>query len=839
MAPDNSQAANSDKAPSKPSTPGTDRHFEPAKLVSRAAALSAACVLVVLTLFVVSVVGKQFWHLMIEPSLNKASETGQIIIESPDVYTRERLVNDRLRQVRWLEEQLELTEIDPNQALSRRDFNAIVYAEDRYRDRRLDIAGTLQSNHSPSPPPEDSAEETQESAPAAGDEEAAAASQTGPGMEALPALRLTSADEFNALRSYRNNVREELMDVLLDDRHDIDGNTLYRLSFDTAIVSGRDNHDVAVINVKLHHDPKSAGYTYVDMAHSWRDFVQDLVNSSVDDFVESIVRNVAPRKIKAEFFKYLSDTMKRDRLLQWMSVTVAAGAPPTLSQVAKQNAEQDADQVAEDKKQRQVEAFLREYIAHYNILLSRARKVSAVRSVCESFYQARDERVEELRSEMERKKAEEKAAFARSMATGAQAKLSGGAESPKVSQASLGSLPDKDRANPNTAPPSAGQGQLTPETLDALPESLCYNFRLIAKNDAANYETIRRTAEDFENSCRDGEKRPFTMQAEHSVIGTLKEMNITCAPAHNPDLIALYALLRVTAYRDQLRQRSELGEAAELAPLFLGQNSTQDSTSDAMDSESPDPLSLQPALPSAMEDLTRLPVAGPGGVEQACDWYDELSQMAEPTGEAPITTEGIAAQERRRREAAELRTWSGLTALCDLDEAPPAGILRRLSSYYSAWQLKETLRIGRYFTTSVEGCEARNCFIKLDMDKTQWPPLRTPVDADYCSLAKPWNRPEKSQYCQFRDDLNDRRSEVYAYGLSPKAEAEFSSLSDALLESYLAKISAGSQSLWGWLAADLGASGSSQVKRQGIAKDTLVVGYGLGYWDDGSEDGDA
>ena len=43
-----------------------------------------------------------------------AGFSGVIIVESPEVYTRERLVNDRLRETAWLERQLLVTEKKPD-----------------------------------------------------------------------------------------------------------------------------------------------------------------------------------------------------------------------------------------------------------------------------------------------------------------------------------------------------------------------------------------------------------------------------------------------------------------------------------------------------------------------------------------------------------------------------------------------------------------------------------------------------------------------------------------------------------------------------------------------------
>ena len=58
--------------------------------------------------------GPELWdHLTrIWDHLNKQSVRGSIILNSPTIYTRQRLVNDRLSQADWLSEQLKMTETE-------------------------------------------------------------------------------------------------------------------------------------------------------------------------------------------------------------------------------------------------------------------------------------------------------------------------------------------------------------------------------------------------------------------------------------------------------------------------------------------------------------------------------------------------------------------------------------------------------------------------------------------------------------------------------------------------------------------------------------------------------
>ena len=53
------------------------------------------------------------------------AEDGRIVLNSPTVYTRQRLVNDRLRQVAWLEDQLKAADGFARSADGMPDFKMI------------------------------------------------------------------------------------------------------------------------------------------------------------------------------------------------------------------------------------------------------------------------------------------------------------------------------------------------------------------------------------------------------------------------------------------------------------------------------------------------------------------------------------------------------------------------------------------------------------------------------------------------------------------------------------------------------------------------------------------
>ena len=67
---------------------------------------------------------------------------------------------------------------------------------------------------------------------------------------------MTSAALFRAKNLYREEVRAEMMQTQLDDRHDILGNTIYRLAFDATVLAGNRADSLAGIKITLSHNPE-------------------------------------------------------------------------------------------------------------------------------------------------------------------------------------------------------------------------------------------------------------------------------------------------------------------------------------------------------------------------------------------------------------------------------------------------------------------------------------------------------------------------------------------------------------------------------------------------------
>jgi hypothetical protein len=158
---------------------------------------------------------------------------GQIIVNSPTVYTRQRLVNDRLQQATWLQEQLNDTG---------KNFRSV----DQLSRRTSEEVGRVGVEAASKPR-------------GGGDQTSAKADQTPAKADQASAdpirVESTTAAEFRAKNLFREEVRAEITQTQLDDRHDINGNTIYRLAFDATVVGGTRKNSVAAIRIALGHYP--------------------------------------------------------------------------------------------------------------------------------------------------------------------------------------------------------------------------------------------------------------------------------------------------------------------------------------------------------------------------------------------------------------------------------------------------------------------------------------------------------------------------------------------------------------------------------------------------------
>ena len=176
---------------------------------------------------------------------------GVIVVSSPTIYTRQRLVNDRLLQEEWLDEQLKLTSGDKTREF--RSIDAVEaslyssYASGLAKLGSADGSDTRAAAPSSATPPPSSGVPPKGDSPSRRDL-----------LDATPDAAQTTLNKFVAMNNYRDVVRSELMQTLLDDRHDITGNTVYRLGFNASVVAGHEDNKFAAIIVTLCHTPSKS-----------------------------------------------------------------------------------------------------------------------------------------------------------------------------------------------------------------------------------------------------------------------------------------------------------------------------------------------------------------------------------------------------------------------------------------------------------------------------------------------------------------------------------------------------------------------------------------------------
>ena len=157
-------------------------------------------------------------HFLGRASARKPVGFGSIRVDQPEIYTRERLVNDRFEQDDWLRNRLAMAD--------KLAFDATVNVlEDR--SKVLNSATSLGETQSVM--------------------DGGAPSDAG----ALPATAKDPIDDFRDRLAYREEVRTEIIENQLDDSHDIAGNTLYQLKFDATVVPHENVAAFAMVEAKV------------------------------------------------------------------------------------------------------------------------------------------------------------------------------------------------------------------------------------------------------------------------------------------------------------------------------------------------------------------------------------------------------------------------------------------------------------------------------------------------------------------------------------------------------------------------------------------------------------
>lgn len=192
--------------------------------------------------------------------------TGVILVDTPQIYTRERLVNDRFREDSWLKERL--NETGRESSFSLQAVQNTRHDEDISLGLRLSSTGPLL----PSPASPNVA---------GGGASPGATAAATPTAQANP-LRFSPIDEFRDFVAYREEVRSAILETQLDDRHDIRGNTLYRLKFDSTVVPQQATSAWAVVYVELSEMTPPDLMESADIYRKWLEHYEAVLNDSAE-----------------------------------------------------------------------------------------------------------------------------------------------------------------------------------------------------------------------------------------------------------------------------------------------------------------------------------------------------------------------------------------------------------------------------------------------------------------------------------------------------------------------------------------------------------------------------
>ena len=216
--------------------------------------------------------------------------TGVILVDSPEVYHRERLIQDRERQKAWLHQQLDVddaafevfealisqqslrsttvslgVDATPQAGLTIRETDAAVDALARdqaiadleHQIRVAQLTQQLQRAQEGESVelPEPSGAATSEPGATGSSEEEGPDARSGTELPSTSIASLTArsspASRFHDRLAFRELVRQEILENDLDDSHDLTGNTLYRWTFDATIFPQSDTSQWAVVQVDV------------------------------------------------------------------------------------------------------------------------------------------------------------------------------------------------------------------------------------------------------------------------------------------------------------------------------------------------------------------------------------------------------------------------------------------------------------------------------------------------------------------------------------------------------------------------------------------------------------
>jgi hypothetical protein len=193
--------------------------------------------------------------------LTGCTTSGKVYISHPQVFTRERLVAAREKELQFLRGALNT----PVQSTfsGARDVRTLSAFQESLAVTASPTAGANVSNASPS-----ALSDTSKLMPGGANS-----------MDLAKGVSVSPVEHFNDQMAYRDAVNAVIREKELDDTHDRDGKTLYTLKFDTALIPGTRTRRPALVKITI-QQPELQPEEIPDIYHLW---LQDLEARRAED----------------------------------------------------------------------------------------------------------------------------------------------------------------------------------------------------------------------------------------------------------------------------------------------------------------------------------------------------------------------------------------------------------------------------------------------------------------------------------------------------------------------------------------------------------------------------
>lgn len=200
------------------------------------------------------------------------TDEGTIIVDAPQLFTRERLLNERLRETEWIDRQIELVDEKlENGQFGKPDALAV-------SELLLKLRGPAGNGNQTKPASRAVDNEPQSETNAAGDAYDL--------LKEVSGFAPSPQTAFDAASDFRERLSLQRYETILDDAHDLGENTLHRLNFHLTISPARQYTDSLVaVSVRMSEtfDDSQMIESYARLMIESRKRMQDLVEQLIAD----------------------------------------------------------------------------------------------------------------------------------------------------------------------------------------------------------------------------------------------------------------------------------------------------------------------------------------------------------------------------------------------------------------------------------------------------------------------------------------------------------------------------------------------------------------------------